>query len=487
MRQRFEIQYTIGLPQIADIKLPTNSRDELAPTLAGLQHIFITPELNEQAFAIMEKKIPVGGDNFIGRAGMSLWEILVLAVCRLALNANYDRMHDMANHHDLIRSMMQVSTNNFTGERPRYGLQTIKDNLMLLDEETVMEINELVVESAHSLVLKKNEQLRIKSDTFVLETNVHFPTDYNLLWDSARKSLNIMKLCSVKYDFDGWRKVHSWKSEIKDLSRSLGKACAGKAANKDKQIATAAKQYLTKAKALEKKINESLEDNWVKIASNPLLGIMIENELAFFMSMLYKHIDLVDRRLLKKEIIPSSEKIYSIFELYTEWKSKGKSNKPVELGLNVLISSDQYGFILHSKVVEKQSDNQLVIAVVDQLMAKYKIQSWSFDKGFYSKENKALLQTEIPTVIMPKKGKLNAAEKEEESTKKFKKLRHAHSAVESNINSLEHHGLDRCPDKGIHRLKTYVSLAVLSYNLHKLGKILLAQQAKAEKQFRQAA
>jgi hypothetical protein len=487
LRQRFESQFIIGLPQVADVKIPTKSRDELAPTLAGLQHIFITPELNEQVFAIVEKKIPTGSDNFIGREGMTLWEILVLAVCRLTLNANYDRMHDMANHHSLIRSIMQVSTNSFTGEDPSYGLQTIKENLMLLDEETIMEINELVVASAHHLVLKKNEKLQIKSDTFVLETNVHFPTDYNLLYDSARKSLDIMCLCSIKYQFDGWRKVKSWKSQLKSLSRSLGKACAGKGVNKDKQINLATQEYLAKARELEVKINASIDENWLKISSNYTLELLITNDLVFFMSMLAKHIDLVERRLLKKETIASSEKIYSIFETHTEWKSKGKVNKPVELGHNILISTDQHGFILHSKVVNKLPDNQLVISLADEMLAKYKIHSWSFDKGFYSKENKTLLKTEIPHVVMPKKGKLNAEEKVEESAKKFKMLRNAHSAVESNINSLEHHGLDRCPDKGLKRFKTYVSIAILSYNLHKLGKILLARQASQEQEFRQVA
>ena len=80
-------------------------------------------------------------------------------------------------------------------------------------------------------------------------------------------------------------------------------------------------------------------------------------------------------------------------------------------------------------------------------------------------------------MIMPKKGKLNAQEKDQETAKAYKRLRHKHSAVESNINELEHHGLNRCPDKGMKRFKTYVSLGVLSYNLLKLGKT--SQQRKA--------
>lgn len=111
----------------------------------------------------------------------------------MALNTNYDRLHDMANFHKLIREVMGVE--NRLNEGKTYGLQTIKDNVSLLDEETIGRVNALVVETAHKFVLKKNEKLRIKSDTYALETNVHFPTDLNLLWDACHKELEVMKYC----------------------------------------------------------------------------------------------------------------------------------------------------------------------------------------------------------------------------------------------------------------------------------------------------
>jgi transposase, IS5 family len=479
MRKRFETQLTIGLTPIAEVKF-AKGRDELAPTLAALQYIFVTPDLNEKVFAIVEEKVASGSKNLKGREGMTLWQILVLAACRLTLDADYDRMWDFANHHQLIRKIMQVASNSFTGQDPTFGLQTIKDNLMLLDEETVMKINELVVSAAHQFVLKKNEKLVIKSDTYVLETNVHFPTDNNLLLDSSRKCLDIMQFCQRKFGFLGWRKLADWRSELKSISRALGKALAGKGKNKDKAIKTLVNQYLAKARKLYQKIDESVLENFDIIAKNEKLQLLIETDLVFFMSMLAKHIDLVERRLINGQTIPTEEKIFSIFELHTEWLSKGKLNKRVELGHNMLISSDQYGFILRSRVIESIHDSGLVVGLTDELLNKFKdkIQAMSFDKGFYSKENKALLALEIPQVIMPKKGKKNAIEKQEESSKSFKKLRYAHSGVESNINQLEHHGLNRCPDKGLHRFKTYAALGVLSYNLHKLGRILLERQAK---------
>lgn len=480
MRQRFKQQLTLGISPISEVKIPTKSRDELPPVLAALQHIFVTPQLNEQVFLILEAKIK-GDKKNTGRTGMDLWEILVLATVRMTLNANYDRLHDMSNFHKLIREIMGVE--NRFNEGKTYGLQTIKDNVSLLDEQTVNQINTLVVETAHQFVLKKSETLRIKSDTYVLETNVHFPTDLNLLWDAARKTIDLMKYCRKNYNLKGWRKCSFWYSSIKSLMRASGKACASTSKNKGIAITSKVEEYLRMARELDEKLTQSKGE----LYGHPLMDMALLTSLEsldYYQQMLKKHINLVDRGLLKGEQIPSEEKIFSIFESHTEWISKGKQNKRVELGHNILISTDQNHFIIHYQIVQKQADANLTVALADALISKYKnrkIESLSLDKGFYSKENKELLSLEIPLVIMPKKGKPNNQEKEEESTKTFKKLRNAHSAVESNINQLEHNGLDRCPDKGMNGYKRYVSLGILSYNLHRLGQVL-QQQAREELQ-----
>ncbi len=97
------------------------------------------------------------------------------------------------------------------------------------------------------------------------------------------------------------------------------------------------------------------------------------------------------------------------------------------------------------------------------------------------KENKELIALFVGKLIMPLKGKLSKAVKEEESSKIFKTLRNAHSAVEANINQLENNGLNRCPDKGIESFKRYVGFGILSYNLHHLGKDLIEEE-KIEKE-----
>ena len=88
----------------------------------------------------------------------------------------------------------------------------------------------------------------------------------------------------------------------------------------------------------------------------------------------------------------------------------------------------------------------------------------------------------IPEVIMPKKGWKNQADQEHESTPRWKQLKHRHSAVESNINNLEHHGPNRCPDKGSAGYRRYAGFGILAYNPHKIGAKLPAKQRNERKE-----
>jgi transposase, IS5 family len=76
---------------------------------------------------------------------------------------------------------------------------------------------------------------------------------------------------------------------------------------------------------------------------------------------------------------------------------------------------------------------------------------------------------------MPKRGKRRAGD-EARAQKRFRALRHQHQAIESDIHSLEPHGLDRCPDKGLKGFERHVGFGVLAYNLHRIGARLLERR-----------
>ena len=146
---------------------------------------------------------------------MDLWQIFVLSQIRLCLNISYDNLHDLANNHTTIRQIMGVER-GFGHERYEFEYQNIVDNVGLLDDETVRELNQVIVEFGHGVFKKKEAAvLCCKTDSFVVESNVHFPTDYNLLWDSARKCLDMVGKFQKKYPWiPGWRKKHDWYRQI---------------------------------------------------------------------------------------------------------------------------------------------------------------------------------------------------------------------------------------------------------------------------------
>ena len=155
MRVHFDQQIKIGVELIEEVDLTMRSRDQLPQLLAGLQYVFVTPEVNKSVFMLLESKI-YSANNHTGSPGMSLWEILVLGALRLNLNMDYDRLHDTANCHQKVRGILGVhSITPDWNLGKEYKLQTIKDNVSLLDEQTMEKINLLVTQAGHKLKKKR--------------------------------------------------------------------------------------------------------------------------------------------------------------------------------------------------------------------------------------------------------------------------------------------------------------------------------------------
>lgn len=471
MRKRFEAQLSLGCTPINEVKVPSKTKNHMVALAAAIQYIYVTSEWNGKIFALLSEKISKK-KKATGRTGMSLWEIFVLGQVRLCMNIGYDELHYRANHDNLLRGLLGVLPTDFT-QGKEYEYQNIYDNVRLLDDEVLKQINDVIVLVGHEVFKKKGPAaLRLKTDSFVVETDTHFPTDYNLLWDSARKCIDMVE----KLQMPGWRKGGDWRKRLKGLMRAVGKASSGGGKNKADRTKGAAQKYLAKARALDRKVSSNMAMH-VPTGDMEMAGIL---QLQYYREMLNKHIDLVERRLIKQEAIPHSEKVFSIFQTYTEMIKKGKLHPSVEIGKKLAITTDQHHLIVDWQIAENQTDNQLTVPIAQRVCRKYPVKSLSVDRGFSDKQDKALLEEWIPQVIMPKKGRRTQEEKAAENAPMFKKLKNLHNAVESNINELEHRGLNRCPDRTRRGFNRYIALAVTAYNLHKIGRELLAQAMAKE-------
>ena len=472
MRKRFDTQIGLGQTPIEKVFIPAKSRDELPPVLAGLQWIFATPEINEEVFALLEAQL-IGDKKSTGRPGMDLWHILVLGVVRLALDCDYDRLEHTARYDRLVRQIMGLAD---FGEKKQFHHKTLSDNVCHVDAELLEKSNAIVVRHGHK-ALKKNagEKLEVKTDSYVLESNVHHPTDCNLLWDSARKCIGLLDNMHESLGLGGWRKAKYWKRQVKNSMRACEKVASSGGANKTERVEKSAAGYVGLARRLEEKVREDITN--IKRQALSLAQLASLQRIGFFHEMLVKHIDLVERRLVGKEIIAHEEKVFSVFETHTELIKKGKVRPPVEFGHRVLISTEQHGLIIDYKAMAGGSEPGEIPPLLERLGERFgegSIASISTDKGFSSAENRSLAEELVDVVVMPKKGRRNTAECEREAGRAWKKLKNRHSTIESDINCLEQHGLDRCPDKGLSGYKRYVGLGVLAFNLHRIGAALLS-------------
>lgn len=481
-------QMQIGEVDISQIKFHPKCRDDIPQVLRGLQHIYINLPIREKLFALLEKRITPHINKKNGRPGMALWKIFVMGVLRLDLNCDYDRLQELVNQHKTIRQMLGHGTFDQDTE---YEMQTIKDNASLLTPELLDEINQVIVDAGHVLFKKKgSEPLRGRCDSFVVETNVHFPTDINLLLDAVRKVIQLTANLSLQQGFTDWRqsaynfrhakrlmRIAQQKKRVGSKTDEQQKKCEAAIIKAHQDYIDVAQCYLNKAELtlimLEKKGLLELKD------------IFVLESIRTFIKHGVRQINQIERRIIFGEVIPHDEKVFSLFQPHTEWVMKGKAGVPVELGVKVCVMEDQHQFILHHMVMEKKTDDEVAIPMVDETIKRFKnFSTCSFDKGFHSKNNQKELAEKLDVVAMKRKGKLSKEAQAIQHSEAFIKASHKHSAVESAINGLEVHGLDICRDHGIEGFKRYVALAIVARNIHRIGAILKRQEDKCEERKR---
>jgi hypothetical protein len=171
MRQAMERQWRLDCDSVSQVALNLNCRDELIPILRALQQVYATPRLRDGILTLVERDVSAESRADRGREGLSYWCILVLAAVRLGCDLNYDRLQDLAENHRALRSIMEVGEFDETN----FSWKRIRDNVCLLQPATIEKVNQLIVTAGHKLVPDAVKTMR--ADSFVVETNIHYPTD----------------------------------------------------------------------------------------------------------------------------------------------------------------------------------------------------------------------------------------------------------------------------------------------------------------------
>jgi transposase, IS5 family len=462
---------------ISEVKLNLNCRDELIPILRALQHVYGDAQLRRELLALVGKDVNQSTSRKHGRRGMNYWEITVLAAARLGCNLDYDKLQDLAENHRRLRQIMGIG--DWQAEEVDFDWRRIEDNLIKLRPETLKKINELIVSAGHALEPQAIESVR--GDTFVVETNIHYPTESSLIGDGLRKVVTLAARLAVEQGLPGWRQHEHVLHRVKKLVRDIGRASRVKNQAGQARLQAGYKELLHLADELLQRGRQlaATVQSPGNLSVLDLAGGAGVPELLHYADLTAKVCDTARRRVLQGETVPNEEKIFSIFEPHTELIKRGKQPVPIEFGHKVLVVEDARGFVIDYRVVANGVlDQDLVVPVMKKLQERFggKIKSASFDRAFHTPDNQQKLAEIVGTPCIASKGQAKGRQQQEEGTVAFRKARQNHPGVESAIGALQAgNGLKRCRDRSKRGYERYVALGILGRNLQTLGKLLLAR------------
>jgi hypothetical protein len=456
--------------------VPLNSacRDEIIPILAALKHIYSQPKLRDELLQTVACDVNRDSSRKRGREGMDYWPILVLASVRLGCNFDYDRLQNLAEEHRALRRMMGIGDWN---EKADFNWRTIRNNITLLRPETLERINHAIVAEGHRLAPKAAETVR--GDSFVVETNIHYPTESSLIRDGLRKVISLCVATTALVGGRGWRQHKHLYRKAKGLARQIDRVAARKGNGYERRLQSLYRELLDLAETVlgrADNLRKTLENKGH--ASGEALAL--DAQLQTFLQRTRRVCGTARRRVLHGETIPNHEKLFSIFETHTQLYKRGKAAQPVQFGRLVLICEDAAGFITHTYLVPRDADDRGVVVEQMRVLQKRlrgRIRRASFDRGFHSPENQEELAKIVAHPCLPMPGTKQAREQAAQATVEFREARQEHPGVESAIGALQSgNGLVRCRDRSERGFSRYLQLAVLGRNLHVLGKILLARE-----------
>jgi IS5 family transposase len=468
---------------IAEVKLNLNCRDEIIPILRALQRLYQNVPLRQELLRLVGEDVNETTNRKRGRRGLNYWEVTVLAAVRLGCNLDYDKLQDLAENHRRLQQIMGIG--DWQVEEVDFDWRRIEDNVIKLRPATLKKINDLMVKAGHEL--KPRAIAAVRGDTFVAETNIHYPTESSVIGDGLRKIVTLAAELATESGISGWRQHEYLVKNIRKLVREIGRASRAKNQGTER-LQPGYKQLLALAEDLRARACQLLEALAFPVDQAPATVAELKRaatpataakQLWHYLALTEKVCDNARWRVLEGQTLANDEKIFSIFEPHTELIKRGKKPNPIQFGHNVLVIEDAIGFVVEYQVVEDGVlDQELVVPVMRKLQRRFqgKIKSASFDRGFHTPENQRDLAEIVRTPCIACKGPDKGRRQQKEGTVAFRKARQQHPGIESAIGAVQSgNGLKRCRDRSKEGYERYVALGILGRNLQTLGKLLLAQ------------
>lgn len=399
-------------------------------------------------------------DSSSGANGMSADQVLRAAIVKTLFGLSYK---ELAFHMVDSRSIRRFCQIGIADEG--FKKSALNNNIKAISDRTWRAINTEILGYAEEQKIEKGREVRI--DCTVVESNIHPPSDSTLLYDAVRV---LTSLLNCAKDMSGSRIIfqdHTRRAKKRMLAIQYAKNDKERKP-RYKDLIKVSKKSLGYARNAIGRLSQS--------AGFSPAAIALRLELESFVQLTEKVIDQAERRVIKGQQVPATEKIVSLFEPHTDVIVKDR--RDTYYGHKICLTGGASNLILDCLIAKgNPADTSLTATMLDRqqsLYGRYPLKA-ALDGGFASKENLKIAKSKkIKDVCFAKKRGLAETDMCR-SHYVYKRLRRFRAGIEAGISWLKRSfGLNRCTWKGWRSFKSYVWATVVSANLLTIARKQLA-------------
>jgi IS5 family transposase len=396
--------------------------------------------------------------------------VLRLLLLKHIRNWSYDTLEQEVRANLVYRAFTRVGDGKVPAAKAMARLG------QLMGPEVIEELHQRIVQLAQEQGVTRGRKLRV--DTTVVETNIHYPTDSSLLGDGTRVLTRTMKKIE--------QKAGGLKPKVRGSHAECAEAGSGdcpidpvlgsgkRSAEKEAVLRTA--EFNPKTVNQAQRILEEVKD--VPRPRRVPLRSLVET-LATMTGRVQQVVKQTRLRIFAG-VTQSQEKIVSVFEPHTEIIRKGNASKPTEFGKLVKIQESENQIISHFEVfAERPSDQQLLVPSIEVPQRRFgRIPAWvAADAGFHSQRNeKTAGAMGVRWVSVPNQKTQSAERKRLYRQRWFRRGQRWRTGCEGRISALKRrHGMRRCLYRGFQGMQRWVGLSVIADNVIQLGRCLAPQ------------
>ena len=405
-----------------------------------------------------------------GRKGLTPNQVLRSLILMRIKNWDYRELRERIRDGYTLRK--------FTGfySRPVPQHNAFNQAFNRLTPATVEKINDAVIQAAVQDGLEDGNKLR--ADTTVVESDIHWPTDATLLWDTVRVLTRLIGQLREIVPAD----VPRFSNRKRSARRRMQKLQRMTAAQRQNQQVSTYRELLTITQEVLANAQRTVHATQKSSRTTPTDAVTIDalrKEITAYCELADRVVDQARRRTINGEQVPVSEKIYSIFEPHTDLIKRGKVNKPVEFGHKVFLAESARGWITQYRVLEgNPADEDHVESCLKTHQKTFGSapEVFAADRGFDSTANQKLCRkARIDCPSIPQRGGIKTSQRQAlEKSPAFKKAQRFRAGIEGRISVLfRGRGMKRCLSCGKKRFDLFVGVTVLANNLLKIAELLV--------------